>query len=107
MTCIVRPWLVTVGSFRGQVYVARSRGKALAKAWRDYQVLGPTSFGDFLRIATVERSHMVGFGRRIRVAGLPAYRVGERGQYVAFVRPDSDEVLLAHPLDVDVEKAAA
>jgi hypothetical protein len=98
--CIVRPFDVIVPGFAEVRYVARSRGQALAKAWRDYQILGETPFRDFMRIARVKKAEVVDFGQEIRVAGGSAYRVGERGQYVAFVRPCSDAIHLAHPADV-------
>jgi hypothetical protein len=102
--CIVKPWAISVGSeFRDIRYVAKSRGQALAKAWRDYQILGPTSFRDFLKIARARRASVEGFGEPIRIAGTAGFRVGERGQYIAFVRPNSDEILLSHPADVKSE----
>ena len=55
----------------------------------------------FLRMSTIRRTTSPpGIGDRIFVAGIPAVRVGMRGQYVAFMREDSHTVLLSHPADV-------
>ena len=98
---MLKPYTVTVDGFSGIIYSTASRGKALAEAWRDYQILGYVAFGDFLKIARVRLSDKPPrFGEPIEVAGHPAFYVGESMQYVRFVRPGQTVTLLAHPADV-------
>lgn len=101
MGMIVRPWTVTVSGFGHGDYVAKSRGQALAKAWRSSAFEGWT-FGEFLKRATcrLNRAPWGRFGEGITVAGEPAFLIGANKQYVEFVRPDSDVVMNAHPFDV-------
>lgn len=101
---IVRPWTVTVAGFGHGDYIARSRGKALAKAWQSSAFEGWT-FGEFLKRAScrLNRSPWERFGNRITVAGEPAFLMGANKQYVEFVWPGSDVVMNAHPFDVQDE----
>lgn len=102
MVMIVKHYTVYVEGFGPQSYAAASAGKARAQAWRDYSSCWDVTFGDFLKVSRVYRSDPPArFGERIKVSGRPAYRVGFNGQYVRFVWPDSDQVLLSHPLDVE------
>lgn len=98
---VVKAYTVTVDGYTAVRYVAKSAGKARAAAWRDFQIVGPCSFKDFMRRASV-RSASPGatFGTPITVGGEPAFQVGYDGHYVQFVRPDSDVVLNSHPNDV-------
>lgn len=102
---LVKPWWITVQGFAPHLYVAGTRQKAIAEAWQNYQILGKTSFRDFLKIARAVPAEIDGFGKPITVAGERAFRVGEHGQYVRFVRPGSDRILLTHPADVGPEVA--
>lgn len=100
---IVRPYLVLVdGFYDGSPCVAGSPGKARAAFWRDYNCAYDCSFKRFLQISRVIRlepaPHL--FGLPITVCGAPAYRTGMQGQYVQFVRPGGDVLLLSHPADV-------
>lgn len=104
---IVKPWIVAVPSFSGgqHTYYARSRGKALADAWR-CDAFSHLSFGGFLKIARCyggigsER-----FGEQMTVCGKPAFYVSHNSQYIQFVRPDSDIILNSHPYDVEPPEA--
>ena len=101
---LLKPFTVEVNGFGAFAYPAASRGKALAEAWGDYvSCYNSATFKDFLRIAKVRRaepSTTTRFGEPIEVAGHPAYYVGERGQYVRFVRPGETVTFLSHPADV-------
>lgn len=104
---LLRPFTVEVDGFGAFAYPAATRGKALAEAWRDSQICCERSFKDFLKVARVRLSdHAPRFGELIEVAGLPAFYVGERGQYVRFVRPGQTVTHLAHPADVTAQKEA-
>lgn len=102
---IVKPFRVEVRGFAAATYYARSRGKALADAWSEYtSTFDNCKFGAFLKIARAYSA--VGhdrFGEPITVCNEPAFYVGERGQYVRFVRPNSDVILLSHPADVGTQ----
>lgn len=101
----IKPWRVEVHGYGEHTYYARSRGKALAEAWR-CDAFSHLPFGEFLK-----RSRAYGavgndrFGEPITVAGLPAYLVSWDRQYIQFVRPGSDVVLNSHPLDVEPPEA--
>lgn len=98
---IVKPYRVEVSGFPSMIYVAKSRGQALAKAWGDYTACYNTAtFKEFMRLARARREDVPGFGRPIMVCGQPGFDVGTHGQYVRFVRPGADQVLLSHPADV-------
>lgn len=98
----IRTYAVSVQGFPPALYSARSPGKALARAYRDYAGMAEDiTFGNFMRKTRVRReADPPGVGERIMVAGRPATRVIGQGQYVAFMRDDSDTVLCSHPLDV-------
>jgi hypothetical protein len=104
---MLRPFTVEVSGFGAFAYPAATRGRALADAWRDYRICSDTSFKDFLKIARARLSDRASrFGEPITVAGQPAFYVGERGQYVRFVRPGQTETFLSHPADVRPALAA-
>lgn len=98
----IRTYEITVQGYPPALYCARSPGKARSRCWGDYSTCHTTTFKDFLKIS---RCRVVpnppGVGDRIMVDGVPATRVkGGGGQYVAFMRDDSDAILHSHPLDV-------
>lgn len=99
---IVRPFKVSVSGFPDATYMAVSRQKAIAMAWRDIQTCGYSySFKDFLKVATATQDAPAPhFGTPITVGGKPAFFVSCNRQYVQFVRPDSDTILNSHPYDV-------
>lgn len=99
---MLKPFTVEVSGFGAFAYPAASRGRALAEAWGDYVgCYNRATFKDFLRIARVRKAdHGARFGEPITVAGQPAFYVGERGQYVRFVRPGETQTFLSHPADV-------
>jgi len=104
----VKPFYVDADGFGRYVYFARSRGQAFAKAFGDFGSLrDEATFKDFLRIARVrgcpDRSER--FGEAITVCGEPAFYVDHNSQYIQFVRPHSDVILSAHPLDVEPPQA--
>jgi len=98
----IRTYKVHVYGFNSDtLYSARSPSKARAQAWRLFNEVYSKSFHEFLVISRVQRvPDPPGIGQRILVAGEPATRVIGYGQYVHFMRDDSDVVLLAHPADV-------
>lgn len=103
---IVRPFAVSVPGFSTYAYVARSRGQALSHAWASWSSIGGGSFKDFLRIARCRAAAPdPRFGEKIVICGQPAFYVGHNSQYIQFVRPGSDVILNAHPLDVEPPEA--
>lgn len=99
----VRTYEITVRGFPPVLYSGRSPGKARARCWRDYGTVSDASFADFLKISSIRRvPNPPGIGDRIIVAGIPAVRVIGHGQYVHFMRDDSDVILCSHPADVVV-----
>ncbi len=107
MSLIVKGYFVEVPGWPGYLQVARSRSQAIAMTWRDFTSCFDVSFRDFLkRRVRAHRQDLGGrFGEPLIVCGKPAYYVGHNSQYIQFVRPDSDVVLNAHPLDVDPPEA--
>lgn len=99
---MLKPFVVSVDGFGQSVYPAASRGKALAAAWRSYtSCYNSATFKDFLKIARARQGESPArFGDAIKVGGMPAFYVGENGQYVRFVRPGETEIYLSHPADV-------
>jgi hypothetical protein len=98
---MLKSWDVTVHGYGTERVVAASRGKALARAWR-CDAFNRLTFGDFLKIATAWKALLVpaDFGEPILVQGRPAFKVGQRCSYTAFVWPFTETVLNAHPSDV-------
>lgn len=100
----IHVYSVSLDGYTPVRYSARSRGKAMARAWRDFTTHYECSFRDFLQRAHIHRvvpppnRH----GRRIKVGGLPATEVYHpcAGHYVWFMRDGSDEILCSHHLDV-------
>ena len=103
---IVRPFRVSVNGYNGYSPIyAKSRGQALADAWRCDAFNGLT-FGQFLKIARAYTDNPHDrFGEQIQVCGKPAYLVSFNSQYIQFVRPGSDVILDSHPLDVEPPEA--
>ncbi|MEI9428704.1 hypothetical protein [Mesorhizobium sp. Cs1299R1N3] len=103
MAFTLKMYHVTVSGFPASPQPAATPAKARAACWREYTVAYECSFREFLKRSTVERVEPPkGFGERIAVSGKAAYRVTgiHSGQYVAFVREDSDIILRSHPADV-------
>ena len=103
MSAPVRTYEITVRGFPPALYSARTPAKARARCWRDYQGMGDTgeNFRDFLAKSSIRRvPDPPGIGERILVGGVPAVRVIGYGQYVHFMRDDSDVILCSHPADV-------
>lgn len=96
---ILRRYIVTVGHWGEGAYLAASRGKAMADAWRCDAFEGYT-FGEFLKMARCRLDSWQPTPTEITVEGRPALGLGHNGQYVQFVYPGKDVVLNAHPLDV-------
>lgn len=102
---VLRRWIVSVPGYSDQHYLAPSRGKALADAWRSLTEPYPdVTFGEFIRRARcrLDRFEWPGdrFGDAITVGGKPAFYCGANSQYVQFARPGGKFTLNAHPLDV-------
>lgn len=101
---ILKAYKVTVEGFPPVQYYAKSHGKARAKAWRDFQsVCQDCTFKDFMSLASVSRSTFTpnNFGSEIKVGGNRAFYVKHAGgNSIAFVLPDSDNILLSHEIDV-------
>jgi hypothetical protein len=98
---IIKPFIVSVDGYGQSGYHARSRGKALADAWR-CDAFDHLTFKGFLKIA---RCRLVDhndprFGDPITVNGRPAFFVENDRQYVRMAWPGSDHVSNAHPLEV-------
>ena len=101
---ILRRYLVTVRGWGEGVYLAKSRGRALADAWRS-DAFAHYSFGQFLRLARCRIDRFQPEPSEITVLGKRALGLGHNGQYVQFVWPGKDVVLNSHPLDVLPESA--
>jgi hypothetical protein len=97
----LRRYEVEVGRWGTGVYLATSRGKALADAWRSDAFNGYT-FGEFLKLARCRLSppHHQPKPDIITVSGEECWGLGHNGQYVLLVRFGGDHVLYSHPLDV-------
>ena len=95
---LLRRWDVTVDGTVG-VYLARTRGKALASAWR-CDAFGHLSFAEFLKIARCRLSETQPTPDVITVSGETCWGLGHNRQYILLVRPYSEVVLYSHPLDV-------
>lgn len=97
----IRTYRVKVDGHEAAFYSARSPGKARVRAWRDYGVCSDCSFKEFMKISrcTVEPDPP-GIYRRIVVGGTPATTVIGYGQYVSYMRDDSDTIVCSHPSDV-------
>jgi hypothetical protein len=101
---IVKAWDVTVDGYGTGRYIAKSRGKALAKAW-GCDAFSHLTYGAFLKVARCRKGEMGPLeGKQITVGGRPAYFVSNDLQYVQFVRPGSDVVMNSHPYDVEPEE---
>lgn len=102
---VVKSWEVTVPGYGSGRYIAKTRGKALADAWRCDAFCGST-FGEFIRHARCRRYPVdhPSFGDPITVGGKPAFYLDSNGQYVQFVYPGGDVVLNSHPFDVEPER---
>lgn len=98
----IKTYSVSVQGFPdGALYSARTPAQARARAWRDFNSAYDATFREFLSISTLRRvPDPHGIGERIMVAGEPATRVIGYGQYVHYMRDDSDVILCSHPLDV-------
>lgn len=101
---ILRRYIVSVGRWGEGVYLATSRGKALADAWRSDAFNGYT-FGEFMKMARCKLSPHQPKPIEITVSGERALGLGHNGQYVQFVFPGDHRVLNSHPLDVLPESA--
>lgn len=105
---LIKPWTVDVDGFGRYSYFAASRGKAMAKAFGDLAALRHgVTFKDFLKIARCRSQAPTNdrFGEALIVCGRPAFYVSHNSQYIQIVRPDSDVILNAHPLDVEPPEA--
>lgn len=104
---VVRGYRVELPGWPPSFQVARSRGQAIAHTWREYSLCFEVSFRDFLKLKVRAYRQDLGgrFGEPLTVCNHPAFYVGHNSQYIQFVRPDSDVVLNAHPLDVDPPEA--
>jgi len=103
---IVKPFIVAVGGHGEWTYYTRTRGHALAKAWRDFAECRDVTFGQFLAQSNAYSG--VGsdrFGEPLTICGEPAFYIRHDSQYIHFVRPDSDVILCSHPLDVEPPEA--
>lgn len=98
----IRTFGVKVKGFPEQLYSARSPGKARAQAWRNYADAYDVTFRQFLGISTVRRAaDPPAANQRVLVLGTPATTVlASGGNYIAFMRDDSDTIFYAHPSDV-------
>ncbi len=97
----IKTYEIKVDGNRAALYSARTPSKARASCWRDYSSTYDVSFRDFLSRSSIRRvDNPPGVGKRILVGGKPATRVIGFGQYVHFMRDDSDVILRSHPADV-------
>lgn len=98
---IVRRYRVTADGFPAYTFLAATPGRARVRAWWSYCSYRDVSFGEFLKISSIERAEDdPALGREILVGGQRAFWVGQDRQYVHFVRPHTDVVIYSHPNDV-------
>lgn len=104
---LLKTYRVAVAGFSAQTYHARSRGKALASAWRDFcSYRDDVDFKAFMGMARCwAEAPDDRFGEAMTVGGQPAFYVGHNRQYIKFVRPGCDVIMNTHPLDVDPPEA--
>ena len=95
----LRRFEVAVAGYGAGIYLAKTRGKALADAWRSDAFDG-YSFGEFLKVARCRLTEYQPPATPITVLGKPAFYLDHNQQYVQFVYPDGEFVLNAHPYDV-------
>ncbi len=102
----LKRYVVAVEGYGCAVYDASTTGKARSRAYRS-DVFHGWTFKDFLRRCRVWRSPEVAspnYGREITVSGQRAFYVSGDSQYVRFVPPGSDQVLISHPLDIEPDE---
>src|ERR1700749_1405511 len=101
---VLKRWDVEVSGYGSAVQCAKTRGRALADAWR-CDAFSNWTFGQFLKRARCTRSRYVPdrWGDPITIEGRPAFFVDSNQQYVQFAYPGKDVVLNAHPYDVEPE----
>lgn len=102
--CPLKRWDVSVrwssGAITTEVITARSRGAALAEAWRSDAFSGST-FGEFIKFARARRApEPASWGEPCTVNGKPAFYLGCDGQYVHLCLADQKHVSFAHPSEV-------
>ena len=96
---ILRRYVVSVTGWGEATYLAASRGKAMADAWRS-DAFSDCTFGEFLKISRCRLDWCQPKPSEITVSGKRAFGLGHNGQYVQFVYPCAAVVLHSHPLDV-------
>lgn len=96
---VLRRFVVSVMGWGESTVLAKTRGKALADAWR-CDAFSDCTFGEFLKIARCRLDWYQPKPDEITVLGKPALGLGHNSQYVQFVYPGGEHVLNAHPLDV-------
>jgi hypothetical protein len=95
----LRRFEVSIMGWGSGIYLATTRGKALADAWRCDAFSGYT-FGEFLKIAVCRLTDYQVEPVEITVSGRRAFYITHDSQYVTFVRPGGEFTLVAHPFDV-------
>lgn len=108
----VRTYAVTVERYGEAMYAARSPGKAFGRAYRDMLTArDDLKFADFMKMARLRRvKDPPGCGERIVVQGRTVtrcYGPASPAIGIYFMPDDSDEVLVAHPLDVEDQGKSA
>lgn len=101
---VLRRYEVTVGDWGAGIFLAKTRGKAIADAWRS-DAFNVYTFGEFLKMARCRLTEFQPTPSEITVSGKRALGLGHNGQYVQFVWPGGEVVLNSHPLDVLPESA--
>ena len=104
----IRTYAVTVRGFDALLYSARSPGKARARCYRDYGNYDDRcTFAEFMKISGVRLAESPeGIGGRHLVAGKPATRVvdgnkgRDAGNRLLFMYDDSDDIVCAHPSEI-------
>lgn len=96
----LKRWSVSVEGYGTGSYIATTRGKALADAWRN-DVFSQWTFGAFLKRARCLRAdEPVWWGAPCLFEGEPARYYGHNRQYVTVQLRGNEFTGSAHPYDI-------
>lgn len=109
MSALLKAFEVTVQGFEPIIYSGRTAAKARRRAYRDYCSYDDRcTFAAFLKISTVRRApHHDARHKRVLVCGKAATIIIHPNRTDLFVYDGSDDVMSAHPTEIEELKEAA